>query len=106
MMACVLKEPAPIEAEPLLWTEAPRPIPGPGEVLIRIRACGVCRTDLHVVEGELAVRKPHVIPGHQIVGTVEAGPIPAGTRVGVAWLHRTCGGCEFCRSGRGKLCGR
>jgi len=67
-----------------------------GEVLIRVRACGVCRTDLHVVEGELPVRKAHVIPGHQIVGTV--GATAPGTRVGVPWLHRTCGICEFCRS--------
>jgi propanol-preferring alcohol dehydrogenase len=78
-------------------------------VLIRVHACGVCRTDLHVVEGELPVRKPNVIPGHQIVGTVEehgqgTGTIPLGTRVGVPWLHRTCGVCEFCRTGRENLC--
>ncbi|HWD98630.1 MAG TPA: alcohol dehydrogenase catalytic domain-containing protein, partial [Bryobacteraceae bacterium] len=72
MRACVLKSPAPVETEPLEWREAPRPEPGPDEVLLRVHACGVCRTDLHVVEGELPVRKPHVIPGHQIVGTVEA----------------------------------
>lgn len=109
MDACVLREPAPVESAPLIWKDVPRPEPGPGEVLIRVRACGVCRTDLHVVEGELPVRKPHVIPGHQIVGAVEAhgagaGAIPRGTRVGVPWLHRTCGVCEFCRSGRENLC--
>lgn len=104
MQACVLTEPAPVESAPLEWKEVPRPEPGDDEVLIRVRACGVCRTDLHVVEGELPVRKPHVIPGHQIVGTVEAGPMPAGTRVGVPWLHRTCGVCEFCRNGRENLC--
>jgi propanol-preferring alcohol dehydrogenase len=98
-----------VETEPLEWREAPQPEPGPDEVLLRVHACGVCRTDLHVVEGELPVRKPHVIPGHQIVGTVEARgnratAIPLGTRVGVPWLHRTCGVCEFCRSGRENLC--
>ncbi|HVW84941.1 MAG TPA: zinc-dependent alcohol dehydrogenase family protein [Bryobacteraceae bacterium] len=100
MHACVLRSPAPVESGPLVWMEVPRPEPGPGEVLIRVRACGVCRTDLHVVEGELPVRKPNVIPGHQIVGVVEG----SGLRVGVPWLHRTCGVCEFCRSGRENLC--
>jgi alcohol dehydrogenase, propanol-preferring len=109
MKACVLKSPAPVETEPLEWREAPRPEPGPDEVLLRVHACGVCRTDLHVVEGELPVRKPQVIPGHQIVGTVEAcgeraTAVSVGTRVGVPWLHRTCGVCEFCRSGRENLC--
>lgn len=109
MLACVLKSPAPVETGPLVWAEVGRPEPGPGEVLIRVRACGVCRTDLHVVEGELPVRKPQVIPGHQIVGVVEAhgenaGAVPLGTRVGVPWLHRTCGKCEFCLSGRENLC--
>lgn len=111
MKACVLKSPAPAETGPLVWTDVPRPEPGDGEVLIRVSACGVCRTDLHVVEGELPVRKEHVIPGHQVVGTVEAhGPgagavaVAVGTRVGIPWLHRTCGVCEFCRSGRENLC--
>jgi alcohol dehydrogenase, propanol-preferring len=106
--ACVLRSPAPVQTAPLDWIEAPRPEPGPGEVLIRVRACGVCRTDLHVIEGELAVRKPHVIPGHQAVGIVESGGtrLAAGARVGVPWLHRTCGVCEFCRSGRENLCDR
>jgi propanol-preferring alcohol dehydrogenase len=104
MKACVLKSPAAVETHPLEWREVPKPEPGPGEVLIRVNACGVCRTDLHVVEGELPVRRPNVIPGHQIVGVVEAGALPAGTRVGVPWLHRTCGVCEYCRSGRENLC--
>jgi propanol-preferring alcohol dehydrogenase len=106
MHACVLNAPAPIGTAPLVWTEVPLPEPGEDEVLIRVSACGVCRTDLHVVEGELPVRKQRVIPGHQAVGTVEAGGknIPTGTRVGVPWLHRTCGVCEFCRSGRENLC--
>jgi len=112
MLACVLKSPAPVETAPLEWREVARPEPRTGlqdaEVLIRVRACGVCRTDLHVVEGELPVRKPNVTPGHQVVGVVEKGgrTIAAGTRVGVPWLHRTCGECEFCRSGRENLCDR
>jgi len=109
MKACLLQSPAPIEEHPLAFTEVPEPEPGPGEVLLRVRACGVCRTDLHVVEGELPPRKHPVIPGHQVVGTVErSGPqatrFKPGTRVGVAWLHRTCGVCEYCRSGRENLC--
>jgi propanol-preferring alcohol dehydrogenase len=106
MHACVLKAPAPVSTAPLEWREVPKPEPGPDEVLIRVRACGVCRTDLHVIEGELAVRKQNIIPGHQVVGVVESGPIEAGTRVGVPWLHRTCGVCEYCRSGRENLCDR
>ena len=106
MLACVLNSPALVETRPLEWREVPRPEPREDEVLIRVKACGVCRTDLHVVEGELAVRKAHVIPGHQVVGVVEQGgrELAAGTRVGVPWLHRTDGVCEFCRSGRENLC--
>ena len=116
MYGCVLRSPAPVETAPLEWKEVPRPEPREGEVLIRVAACGVCRTDLHVIEGELPVRKANVIPGHQIVGVVEArnpkadprspgtAAIPIGTRVGVPWLHRTCGVCEFCRSERENLC--
>lgn len=82
------------------------PVPGEGEVLIRVNACAVCRTDLHVVEGELHARKMPVIPGHQVVGVVERGGtrFAPGQRVGVAWLHRTCGDCHYCRSGRENLC--
>jgi propanol-preferring alcohol dehydrogenase len=85
------------------------PEAGHGQLLLRVTACGVCRTDLHVVEGELPVRRPGVIPGHQIVGRVErvgegiTGFAP-GERVGVAWLHRTCGTCQFCRRGDENLC--
>jgi propanol-preferring alcohol dehydrogenase len=80
-------------------------------VLVEVRACGVCRTDLHVVEGELPARLPEVVPGHQVVGTVaEVGDgatgVAIGDRVGIAWLHRTCGTCRFCRSGRENLCER
>src|ERR1035438_9619412 len=110
MKACVLESAAPIEQNPLALKEVPVPEPGADEVLVRVHACGVCRTDLHVVEGELPPRKRPVIPGHQVVGTVErcgagAGRFPAGARVGVAWLHRTCGVCEYCRTGRENLCG-
>ncbi|HKD10012.1 MAG TPA: zinc-dependent alcohol dehydrogenase family protein [Bryobacteraceae bacterium] len=109
MKACVLPAPAPVETSPLQRVDVPRPQPAGGEVLIRVHACGVCRTDLHVTEGELPVRKPRIIPGHQIVGVVEqhgsaAGAIALGARVGVPWLHRTCGICEFCRTGRENLC--
>jgi propanol-preferring alcohol dehydrogenase len=84
-------------------------VPGAGEVLVRVRACAICRTDLHVVEGELPERRSHVVPGHQVVGeVVELGPEATGCRpgdrVGIAWLNRTCGRCRFCRSGRENLC--
>src|SRR5579872_6955828 len=109
MKACLLDAPAPVESRPLRLADVPTPEPGPGQVLVRVRACGVCRTDLHVVEGELAPRKSPVIPGHQVVGTVErngtgARRFAAGARVGIAWLHRTDGVCEYCRSGRENLC--
>jgi alcohol dehydrogenase, propanol-preferring len=93
----------------LLPEETPVPAPGPGEVLIRVRACAVCRTDLHVCDGELTQPKLPLIPGHEIVGTVEAlGPgatkFRPGARVGVPWLGWTCGVCEYCRGGRENLC--
>jgi len=82
------------------------PEPAAGEVLIRVNTCAVCRTDLHIVEGELHARKIPLIPGHQVIGTVERGGsrFAPGERVGVAWLHRTCGDCHYCRSGRENLC--
>ena len=96
---------------PLAYGEVERPQPASDEVLIRVSACGMCRTDLHVVEGDLPVRRAHIIPGHQIVGRVEVvgddvDDLNVGERVGVAWLHRTCGVCAFCRAGRENLCGR
>ncbi len=109
MRALRLHQPAPVAEEPLRLEEVPEPEPGPGELRIRVRACAVCRTDLHVVEGDLEPRRMPVIPGHQVVGTVDAlgpgvaEPVP-GTRVGLAWLHRTCGRCRFCRRGRENLC--
>ena len=104
-----MQSPAPIERNPLQFGDAAIPQPGAREVLVRVHACGVCRTDLHVTEGELPPRKQPVIPGHQVVGTVaRGGPGAArfreGARVGIAWLHRTCGVCEFCRGGRENLC--
>ncbi len=109
MKACLLRAPAAIETNPLEFTEAATPNPGKGEVLVRVRACGVCRTDLHVIEGELVPRKAPVIPGHQVVGIVEkqgenARRFAIGARVGIAWLHRTDGTCEYCLSGAENLC--
>jgi propanol-preferring alcohol dehydrogenase len=94
-----------------VYTEVTKPVPGKGEVLIKVSACGICRTDLHVVEGELEQRRPNVIPGHQIVGTIAelgegVGELTVGRRVGVAWLHRTDGVCKYCVSGRENLCDR
>ena len=109
MRACILRAPARIESNPLDLTEVPRPEPGSGEVLIWVEVCGVCRTDLHVVEGELPPKKSPVIPGHQVVGHVAASGIGSerlsmGARVGVAWLHKTDGNCEYCRRGEENLC--
>ena len=109
MKACVLNSPAPVDERPLEFTEVETPTPGDDELLVRVRACGICRTDLHVVEGELPMRRPHVIPGHQVVGEVAAvgarvESFPSGERVGVAWLHRTCGMCRYCRTARENLC--
>src|ERR1700722_8497077 len=109
MKACALSHPALAEANPLAYGDYPEPAVGPGEVLVRVHACGVCRTDLHVVEGELPPHKSPLTPGHQVVGVVERrGPgatrFEEGARVGVPWLHRTCGVCQFCRGGRENLC--
>ena len=97
--------------QPLISTDQPVPEPGPGQLLIRVRACGVCRTDLHVVDGELPDPKAAVVPGHEIVGVVErSGPgadrFAPGERVGVPWLGWTCGECRYCRAGRENLCDR
>jgi propanol-preferring alcohol dehydrogenase len=109
--ACVLKSAAPVDERPLHVTEINTPSPGPDEVLVRVRACGVCRTDLHVVEGDLPERHAHVVPGHQAVGEVaqlgeNVSELSTGERVGIAWLRRTCGECRFCRSQRENLCER
>jgi alcohol dehydrogenase, propanol-preferring len=96
---------------PLEWVERPDPLPGPGEIRIKISACGVCRTDLHVVDGELPEIAYPIVPGHEVVGRVDAlGPgvtaLQIGQRVGVPWLGYTCGECSYCRSGRENLCDR
>ena len=109
MKACLLHSPAPVERNPLQFADAPDPAPSRGEVLVRVKMCGVCRTDLHVVEGELPPKKSPVIPGHQIVGTVEvlgegARRFNIGDRVGIHWLHSTDQTCEFCRAGAENLC--
>lgn len=110
MQAAVLRAPGSVsEQGPLRVEQVPVPRPGTGEVLVRVRACGICRTDLHVVEGELPVRTLPLIPGHQAVGVVAAAGagvrgIEAGQRVGIAWLRATCARCRFCRSGRENLC--
>jgi len=105
MKAMVLAE----QGQPLRLEEVERPRPGPGQVLLRVRTCGVCRTDLHVVDGDLPDPKLPLIPGHQIVGEVlEVEPgtegIEPGSRIGVPWMGWTCGECRFCRSGRENLC--
>lgn len=109
MKAMLLQRQAPIESSPLALTDLPLPEPGPGQVRIRVHCCALCRTDLHVIEGDLPQQKMPIIPGHQIVGSVEV--LGAGCRrlkfqqrVGVAWLRLTCGQCPFCRAGRENLC--
>jgi alcohol dehydrogenase, propanol-preferring len=111
MKACLLNSCGPVDLSPLAYVDVETPEPGEGEMRIQVSACGVCRTDLHVVEGELPVRRSPLIPGHQVVGNVEKlGPgahrFAIGQRVGVPWLHRACGGCEYCRTGRENLCDR
>ena len=111
MKACVLSTPSPVERSPLVYCDVPKPTPSGSEVLIRIGVCGICRTDLHAVEGDLSQRICQIIPGHQVVGTIEArgessSRFPIGTRVGVPWLHRTCGVCPHCSRGAENLCER
>lgn len=109
MRAMVLAHPAAVTSAPLVLREVPPPEPAPGQVRVRIHVCGVCRTDLHVVEGELPHVKPDIIPGHEVVGTVDrlgrdVIELKEGDRVGIAWLQDTCGRCEFCLGGRENLC--
>jgi propanol-preferring alcohol dehydrogenase len=111
MRAMLLRAQAPIGTSPLVAAEVAIPSPGPGEIRVRVRCCATCRTDLHVIEGDLAPRRLPIVPGHQAVGTVEAlGPgarrFAPGDRVGIAWLRSTCGACAFCGSGRENLCER
>lgn len=109
MHAWRVTHPAPITQNPLEWVEIPEPEAGPGELQLRVLACGVCRTDLHVSEGDLPVHREHVIPGHEVVGEVTAlgegvTGFAVGDRVGVAWLRHTCGTCKYCRAGAENLC--
>ena len=110
MYAQVLHECKPITERPLVLTELEKPEAGSGEVLIKVHACGICRTDLHVIEGELDLSRYRlpIIPGHQVVGTIESVPeaseLKPGQRVGVPWLNSTCGQCRFCRTRRENLC--
>jgi threonine dehydrogenase-like Zn-dependent dehydrogenase len=107
MKACVLTTPRAVETSPLIYRDVPCPQPTGNEVLIRVRTCGICRTDLHLVEGELPRPQSSIIPGHQIVGTVEekgerSTRFAIGARVGMPWLHRSCGTLRLLRSGGGE----
>ena len=109
MKSMVLHQTADVSNNPLRLHDRPTPTPNSGQVLVKIHVCGVCRTDLHVVEGELPDIKLPLIPGHQAVGTVtqvgsDVTELKKGDRVGIAWLQGTCGQCEFCTSGRENLC--
>ncbi|MFD4183345.1 zinc-binding alcohol dehydrogenase family protein, partial [Rhodococcus sp. NPDC058514] len=105
-----VREPGPIRSRPLELAAMPVPEPGPAELLVRVRVCGVCRTDLHVAEGDLPVHRRNVVPGHEAVGEVVAWGDEAGSefglgdRVGIGWLRQTCGECRYCRRGRENLC--
>ncbi|HME32086.1 MAG TPA: zinc-dependent alcohol dehydrogenase family protein [Terriglobales bacterium] len=107
MRAAILTIPQPVQKRPLQILEVPRPQVEPGYLLLKVRACGVCRTDLHIVEGELPPRRQQLIPGHQIVGDVVEGAtaeLPAGTRVGVSWIGGIDGTCWYCRHNMENLC--
>jgi propanol-preferring alcohol dehydrogenase len=110
MRAWRVRQPGPMTTHPLDRVTVDIPQPGPGELLVAVRACGVCRTDLHVTEGDLPVHRPGVVPGHEVVGEVAAiGPdtgdeFAIGDRVGIAWLRHTCGRCKFCVRGQENLC--
>ncbi|RIK09457.1 MAG: hypothetical protein DCC49_06300 [Acidobacteria bacterium] len=109
MRAWVVSRPAPIDSGPLREIDRECPEPGRGEILVKVSTCGVCRTDLHVVEGDLTTKRDQVIPGHEIVGSVEARGEGAtrfalGERVGIPWLNSTCGSCRYCLTGHENLC--
>jgi propanol-preferring alcohol dehydrogenase len=109
MKAMVLESIAPIETAPLKLRELPLPVPPPGHVRLRVSCCAICRSDLHVIEGELPPHKLPLVPGHQAVGVIDAlgdgcTRLAVGRRVGVAWLRGTDGTCEFCRAGKENLC--
>lgn len=109
MTAWQVCEPGPVSTHHLIEVQTPIPVPAADELLVRVLACGVCRTDLHVSEGDLAVHLANVVPGHEIVGVVESvgdsvDNFAPGDRVGIPWLHSTCGHCEFCLRERENLC--
>jgi len=107
MKAAVLHSPKAVSERPLSLEEIPRPELKPGHSLLKVRACGVCRTDLHIVEGELPVRRENLVPGHQIVGEIIDGAtveLPLGTRVGVSWMGGVDGTCPYCQRGLENLC--
>src|SRR5215510_5138146 len=107
MKAAILQRPQAVETHPLVIADVPKPAVTEGDVLLRVRACGVCRTDLHIVEGELPPQHHDLIPGHQIVGEIVEGPasgLPIGTRVGVSWVGGVDGSCQYCRRGLENLC--
>ncbi|MHC4956804.1 MAG: zinc-dependent alcohol dehydrogenase family protein [Planctomycetota bacterium] len=106
MRAWVLDGAAPLEKRPLRLVELPDPEPGPGEILVEVLECGLCRTDIHICEGEIDLPVLPIVPGHQVIGRVLKGGrrFATGDRVGLAWLHRTCGGCADCGRGDENLC--
>ncbi len=107
MRACVLTKPGPLNSQSLILEDLPMPVPAPGEALLKVLACGVCRTDLHIAMGELPQRLNPLIPGHQIVAEVVHSPspdFPPGMRVGVSWVGGTDGSCRYCRGDRENLC--
>jgi alcohol dehydrogenase, propanol-preferring len=109
MKAMVLREVSEVESHPLEYSDVEDPQPKKNEVLVRLKRCGVCRTDLHVVEGDLSPIKPSIIPGHEIVGTIvrvgkNVRTLSEGETVGIPWLHHTCGRCEYCITSRENLC--
>jgi alcohol dehydrogenase, propanol-preferring len=109
MLAMALHNIAPIESSPLQATELPDPVAGPGGIRVKVKCCAVCRTDLHVIEGDLKPPAMPRVPGHQIVGVIDqlgvgCRKLKVGMRVGIAWLRHACGRCKFCLSGRENLC--
>jgi propanol-preferring alcohol dehydrogenase len=107
MRAAILQKPGPLRTNPLVIEDVPTPIPAKGEALLKVLACGVCRTDLHIATGELPQKQPSLIQGHQIVAEVLESPsseFPTGSRVGVSWVGGTDGTCRFCASGRENIC--
>jgi propanol-preferring alcohol dehydrogenase len=107
MKAAVLRTPKKIAERPLAIEDVPQPVPAADQVLLKVRVCGVCRTDLNIVEGDLKPQHDRIIPGHQIVGEIlagSAGDLPLGTRVGVSWMGGVDGTCPFCRRGEENLC--